>query len=317
MRYLITLFSLVFILSCTKNENPTIAYQSMANPWKLLIKNETIDKKISKKIDWKQFDSGAKVIQAMASGDVDMAVVGSTPAAAAISQGLPLKIVWVMEIIGESEALVAQKEIKTLEDLKGKKVATPFGSTTHYHLLIALKNAGIKKNEVELLNLTPAGIVSSFKNNNIDAAFVWGPSLEEIKKTGNTLLSSKDLALKGDPNFDAVIVRSDFIKGNEKLIENVLGEINSLHLKYNENKWTEDSEEIEVISKFLGSEANDIFTSLKGYSFPTQKEQLSFLQTSAPHVIKRTSEFLKDQGRVSSLLDNYDVAIDSNFAKNL
>src|SRR5699024_689034 len=97
------------------------------------------------------FDSGVSANKALVSGSIDFAEMGYTNSVIALSQNVPAKLIWLHDVIGDNEALVVQKdaEIEEVEDLKGKRIATPFGSTSHYSLLNALNLAGIA-DEVEL-----------------------------------------------------------------------------------------------------------------------------------------------------------------------
>src|SRR5512141_2839536 len=124
----------------------TFAYQDMMNPWRWVQQSQEIEKATGFKINWRQFGGGGDVIRAMASGDVQLGEVGSTGIATAISQGMDVELFWILEDIAAAEALVVRNGsgVNTLADLKGKKIATPFVSTSHFQLLYALSKAGLK-----------------------------------------------------------------------------------------------------------------------------------------------------------------------------
>ena len=121
---------------------------------------------------------------------VDIGYVGSSPLAAAASRELPIETIFVVGLIGESEALVARNGsgIDKVEDLAGKKVAVPFVSTTHYSLLAALKHEGVDPKSVEILNLRPPEIAAAWERGDIDAAYVWDPALGQIKTSGKVIV---------------------------------------------------------------------------------------------------------------------------------
>ncbi len=100
---------------------------------------------------------------------------------------------------GENEALVARKAsgITDVAGLKGKTVATPFASTSHYSLLAALEQAGLKASDVKLIDLQPQPILAAWQRGDIDAAYVWLPTLDELRETGVQLISSKEIAPAG------------------------------------------------------------------------------------------------------------------------
>ncbi len=95
------------------------------------------------------------MVRALASGDVQIGNIGSSPLAVAASQQVPIEVFLLASKLGNSEALVVKKSITKPEDLIGKRIAVPFISTTHYSLLSALKHWGIKPGQVQIINLQP------------------------------------------------------------------------------------------------------------------------------------------------------------------
>lgn len=120
-----------------------IAYQAIPNA-DLIVKNQKLLEKALPEADvkWVKFESGGDVNTAVIAGSVDLGLAGSSPVTKGLSAPLniPYKVVWIHDLIGDNEALVAKSGIDSVKDLAGKKVATPFGSTSHYSLLAALKD---------------------------------------------------------------------------------------------------------------------------------------------------------------------------------
>ncbi|MEU5655798.1 ABC transporter substrate-binding protein [Streptomyces sp. NPDC047737] len=173
-------------------------------------------------VKWIKFDSGASINTAFVAGSIDLAAIGSSPVARGLSEPLniPYQVTWVLDVAGDNEALVARdgSGIEDVEDLVGHKVATPFSSTSHYSLLAALDEAGVDTSEVELLDLEPQDIVAAWSRGDIDAAYVWLPTLDELGKTGETLLSSRELAASGKPTLDLGVASTAFIEKQPEVI---------------------------------------------------------------------------------------------------
>lgn len=173
-------------------------------------------------VKWIKFDSGASINTAFVAGSIDLAAIGSSPVARGLSEPLniPYQVTWVLDVAGDNEALVARdgSGIEDVEDLVGHKVATPFSSTSHYSLLAALDKAGVDASKVELLDLEPQDIVAAWSRGDIDAAYVWLPTLDELGKTGETLLSSRELAASGKPTLDLGVASTAFIEKQPEVI---------------------------------------------------------------------------------------------------
>ncbi|MEU0130890.1 MULTISPECIES: ABC transporter substrate-binding protein [unclassified Streptomyces] len=173
-------------------------------------------------IKWIKFDSGATINTAFVAGSLDLAAIGSSPVARGLSEPLniPYQVTWVLDVAGDNEALVARdgSGIKDVEDLEGRKVATPFSSTSHYSLLAALAASGVDASKVDLLDLEPQDIVAAWSRGDIDAAYVWLPTLDELGKTGTTLVSSRELAAAGKPTLDLGVASTAFIEKQPEVI---------------------------------------------------------------------------------------------------
>lgn len=193
-----------------------IAYQKFPSG-DLIVKNQGLLEKAlpDYTIEWKAFDSGASINTAFVAKSIDIAAIGSSPVARGLSQplNLPYKVAFILDVAGDNEALVASNAsgVTDLAGLRGKKIATSFASTAHYSLLAALKQAGLSPSDVTLVDLEPQDILAAWKRGDIDAAYTWLPTLDELRKTGKTLIASKQLATAGKPTLDLGVVSDEFI----------------------------------------------------------------------------------------------------------
>src|SRR6266705_1640700 len=130
----LALTALFAATAAAQTKEVTIGYQDMVVPYRVAQEAKDLEKATGYKINWKQF-GGGEVIKAMASGAVQIGEVGSAGVAAAVSRGEPYELFWILDDIGDAEALVAKNGsgINSVADLKGKKIAMPFNSTTHFH----------------------------------------------------------------------------------------------------------------------------------------------------------------------------------------
>ena len=158
-----------------------------------------------------KFDAGSDVVNALASGDVVLGNIGSSPLAAAASRNLPIEVFLITSKLGASEALVVSNKsgIKTPQDLIGKTIAVPFVSTTHYSLLSALKHWNIPEDKVKLL--TCVHLKFQLLGNVVILMLpMWEPALSKAKASGTVLTDSKQVGEWGAPTYDLWVVRKDF-----------------------------------------------------------------------------------------------------------
>ena len=192
-----------------------IAYQAIPNG-DLVVKNEGWLEEAfpNTQITWTKFESGGDVNTAVIAGAVDIGLAGSSPVTRGLSEPLniPYAVPWIHDVIGAAESLVARDDsgVTSVAGLKGKKIATPFASTAHYSLLAALKEAELTESDVTLVDLEPTDILAAWTRGDIDAAYVWSPTLDEIKKSGKVLTTSAALAKLGYPTYDLAIVTNAF-----------------------------------------------------------------------------------------------------------
>lgn len=73
----------------------TMGYQTNVTPAQAAISEHAYEKAAAAAIDWRKFDAGSDVVAALASGDVQIGYVGSSPTAAALSRALPIEIFYV------------------------------------------------------------------------------------------------------------------------------------------------------------------------------------------------------------------------------
>lgn len=201
-----------------------IAYQKFPSG-DLVVKNQKLLEKALPgwTIEWKAFDSGASINTAFIAKAVDIGAIGSSPVARGLSAPLniPYSVVYVLDVAGENEALVARKDsgVTTLEGLKGKRIATPFASTSHYSLLAALDHVGLKESDVTLVDLQPQDILAAWQRGDIDATYVWLPVLDKLCESGTQLVSSAEVAEWGKPTLDLGVVSNDLIAKHPEVVE--------------------------------------------------------------------------------------------------
>ncbi|MDQ1213288.1 taurine ABC transporter substrate-binding protein [Pantoea anthophila] len=299
--------------------NVTVAYQTSAEPAKVAQADNSFAKDSGASVDWRKFDSGAGVLRALASGDVQIGNIGSSPLAVAAAQKLPIEAFLLASQLGNSEALVVKKSITSPKDLIGKRIAVPFISTTHYSLLAALKHWGIKPSQLQLVNLQPPAIIAAWQRGDIDGAYVWAPAVNELEKEGRVLTDSSQVGSWGSPTLDVWVVRKDFAEQHPEIVTAFARSAIDAQQAYlkSPDSWLKQPENLSKLSRLSGVPEAQVPDLVKGNTYLTAQQQVEQLGKPVNKAIVDTAQFLKAQGRVPQADNDYSSYVTSRFVAPL
>lgn len=297
--------------------NVTVAYQTSAEPAKVAQADNTFAKASGATVDWRKFDSGSSIVRALASGDVQIGNLGSSPLAVAATQQVPIEVFLLASKLGNSEALVVKKSISKPQDLIGKRIAVPFISTTHYSLLSALKHWGIKPGQVQIINLQPPAIIASWQRGDIDGAYVWAPAVNELEKEGKVLTDSSQVGEWGAPTLDVWVVRKDFAEKHPEIVKAFAKSAIDAQQPYiaNPDAWLKQADNISKLSRLSGVPDADVPGLVKGNTYLTAAQQAQELNGPVNKAIVDTARFLKEQGKVPAAGTDYSQYVTDRFVK--
>jgi taurine transport system substrate-binding protein len=303
----------------------TIAHQDMVVPWRYAQVTGEIEKSTGYKINFRKFGGGGDVIRAMASGQVQIGEVGSAGVAAALSQGMPVELVWILDDIASAEALVVRNAsgVNSVADLKGKKIGVPFTSTTHFHTLVALQAAGVNPSDVKILNMRPPEIAAAWERGDIDATFVWEPVLSKVKATGKQIVSSGQISKDtGKATFDGVIANKPWAAANADFMVKFLSAVAKADANYRANtaQWSAGSPMVKAVAQVTGANEAEVPAAMALYRFVPPAEQASptwlggGAKSGAAQSLAATADFLKTQGTIGNTLPDYSVGVNPAYA---
>ena len=180
------------------------------------------------KVTWTEFTAGPVQLEALNLGSIDFGDVGEAPPIFAQAAGAPLAYVAATQPRPALEALLLPKDsaIKTVADLKGKKVGYNKGSNVQYFLVKLLEKHGLKYGDVQSVFLPPADARAAFEKGSIDAWVIWDPFLASAEVT----LGARVLAdAQGVVNNRAYYFSSlDYANRNDDVIKIVIDELNKI-----------------------------------------------------------------------------------------
>jgi sulfonate transport system substrate-binding protein len=157
------------------------------------------------KVNWSDFTSGPPMLQAMASGSVDVGGVGDAPPVFAASGGEAVEIVGARKTnAGDQDSVVVPKgsPITSIQQLKGKKIAYASGSSANYNLLTVLNKASLTTKDVSLVNLQPANALAAFTSGSVEAWDVWPPYVQQVVAQNGARIISTGAAYGNPYSFE-------------------------------------------------------------------------------------------------------------------
>jgi sulfonate transport system substrate-binding protein len=167
-------------------------------------------KNMSYSVEWAEFPATAPALEALAAGAIDLRGSAAAPLVFAISAGAPIKAVAVLRLKGkrEMEAILVLPDspIRTVADLRGKRIGTNKGSVGHHLILAALQAANIPFDAVTIQYLLPADAKAALFGGSVDAWSTWDPyvSIAEAQDHLRPVIDGTHL-----PMTDGVLVSSN------------------------------------------------------------------------------------------------------------
>lgn len=213
------------------------------------------------------FTSGPLQIQALDAGDLDVAYIGA--GAHWLPASGKAEIIFVNGL-GTAERVLAQPGIDSIEDLAGKTVAAPEGTSGELVLNLALAEAGMSKEDVDFVPMKPSTVVSSFASGQVDAASIWYPLVGTMKKKvpdAEVLASSEDFV-------DTVPEPSSFVTTEEMIDtqKDGISEVVAVMKEANTFRVNNPDKALTITSKFLDVPEDDLALEVEFTKYFTTEE---------------------------------------------
>lgn len=178
------------------------------------------------RVEWKEFADGPTLIEALNAGSIDIGHSGDCPVIIAQAAGVPLLYIGSSRASPESTAILVPKNspVRSVADLKGKKVAFDKGSSAHYLVAAALESAGLTLADIQPVYLNPPNAGAAFQSGTVDAWSIWDPfyAAAEVDSDARVLVSGKGLSQHREFYFG----RKDYLEKNPQIIGQVLAVLN-------------------------------------------------------------------------------------------
>ncbi|WP_316569983.1 sulfonate ABC transporter substrate-binding protein [Neobacillus sp. YIM B06451] len=204
-----------------------IGYQKNG-PLVILKSLGTLEKSLEKQgvsVEWKEFQAGPALVEALNAGTIDFGRTGDSPPIFAQAAGAPFVYIAAGKPKFNGSAILVKDDspIKSVKDLKGKTVGFAKGSSSHYLLIKGLEKAGLSYTDIKPAFLAPGDGRVAFEKGNIDAWVVWDPftSAAEIGSGARMLVNGEGLTT----DRDFFLASTTFAKEHAKIIDLILDEV--------------------------------------------------------------------------------------------
>ncbi|NVD69825.1 sulfonate ABC transporter substrate-binding protein [Duganella sp. BJB1802] len=191
----------------------------------------TLEQRLAAKnvsVKWTEFPAGPVLLEGLNVGSIDFGTVGEAPPIFAQAAGANLVYIGNEPPSPSSEAIVVPRDskIRSLADLKGKKVVLNKGSNVHYLLVKALEKAGLAYKDIQAIYLPPADARAAFERGGVDAWVIWDPFLAAAEKQlgARVLADGKGLV----SNHQFYLASRSYAEKNPEIVRIVLEEIASV-----------------------------------------------------------------------------------------
>lgn len=185
-------------------------------------------KELGYSVVWTEFPAGPQLLEALNVGAIDFGNTGEAPPIFAQAAGAPIRYVAYEPPAPKGEAILVPKDspLKTVADLKGKKVGLNKGSNVHYLLVKALEKAGVKYSEATPVFLAPADARAAFEKGAVDAWVIWDPfqAAAEVSTQARTLADGTGIVA----NYQFYFSSQKFLNADPKIVDVVLAQLSEV-----------------------------------------------------------------------------------------
>lgn len=217
-------------------------------------------------VKWVEFPAGPQLLEGLNVGSVSLGEVGEAPPIFAQAAGANLVYIANQPAAPTAEALIIPKDspIKSIQDLKGKRVALNKGSNVHYLLLKVLEKNNLKLSDIEVVYLPPSDARAAFERGAVDAWVIWDPffAAAEHQISARVLADGSNLV----KNYQFYLADRKFAEQHPEILKTVITELNSAAdwVKNNQDQATQ------ILEKPTGLSKDILKTSIGRMSFGVQ-----------------------------------------------
>src|SRR5256714_528015 len=197
-------------------------------------------------VKWVEFSSGPPMLEAMNVGSVDYGAVGDSPPVFAQAAGAAIVYAAGQPVTNGQGILVPQSSaIRSLADLRGKRIGFTKGSSAHNIVVQTLEKAGLTYADIAPVYLTPPDAGPAFANGSIDAWSIWDPyfAIGETRQNGRVLVNASEITKSNS----FYIANRDFAKNHGAVLQQII-DVTSATAKWAEQHRDEVAKSLSAVT---------------------------------------------------------------------
>ncbi|TCW85312.1 sulfonate ABC transporter substrate-binding protein [Burkholderia sp. SRS-46] len=245
-----------------------IGFQKYGN-FVVLKARGTLEKRLASQgvsVQWLEFPAGPQLLEGLNAGAIDVGTVGETPPIFAQAGGVDFVYIGNEPPAPHGEAIVVLPDspIRTVAQLRGKKVAFNRGSNVHYLLVKALEHAGLAYTDIQPIYLTPADARAAFVQRSVDAWVIWDPYLAAAERQLNARVIANGEGLVRNTQY--YLAARKYAAAQPQVLRTLLDEVDAV------DRWARDhvQEVAAQLSPLVGLDGPTLEIALKRAGYGVQ-----------------------------------------------
>ncbi|MEL7510906.1 MAG: ABC transporter substrate-binding protein [Cyanobacteria bacterium J06554_3] len=262
------------------------------------------------------FGSNGEYLSAFLSGQLEAISPVSSEAVLLRSQGKDYKIVLVQDNSVGGDGILTTGGINSIEDFKGQKVAVDTAGVSYFFLLQVLKEAGLTKDDITVINTDAAAAAAAFQSGNVDIAVTYAPYLQQAAdavEDGKIIYDSSSMPTA---IIDLYLFDTAFVEENPETVQAFV----NATLRGLEYLETNSEEALAISAAELEVTPEELAGDLEGVKLPDVDTNLKMLASPEDDLyleepMEDLATFLFAEGQIESEVSDFPALFDPQFVQ--
>lgn len=288
LRTILALPALVFLASCSPPPETPLRVGTIPWPgYESLHLAQSLEYFQPSQIRLTEMANASQTSLALRNGTLEASFCTLDEALNLIQDGVDLRVILVADISQGADAVLARSEIKSLQALRGKRIAVENAAVGAIMLDALLEAAGLQVTDVELVASTVDEHAKLYRSGKVDAVITFEPMRSAIlKQGGHILFDSRKIP---DRILDVLVVRADQMGKHREALKNLV----AAHFRALDYQAQQPQDAATRLAPFLGVTAIEVAAQYDGIKIPGLAENRTFLSGTQPK-LKATVASLAD-----------------------